>query len=63
MLVTFHGHEVLTYLGYIDTSTGQTLVCEPGGTYEIIPEITPGDGRFSEVPKKTQKPKPETEEG
>ena len=55
MKVTFGGHEVMTYMGYIDTGTGRTLTCEPGGTYEIIPEVLPTDGRLAEIPPEETK--------
>jgi hypothetical protein len=45
--VTYHGHEVMTYGGYLDTATGGTLVCEPGGSYDISPDVLPTDGRFT----------------
>jgi hypothetical protein len=61
--VTYHGHEVMTYLGYIDVSTGQTLACSPGEIYEIAPEVVPGDGRFSEILDKKAARKAEKEEG
>ena len=33
----FTGHEVLTFMDYLDAGTGRTLVAVPGGTYDIIP--------------------------
>jgi hypothetical protein len=39
----------MTYPGYIDLATGKTLICEPGGTYDITPDSVPTDGRFTEV--------------
>jgi hypothetical protein len=52
MKLRFLGNEELTYPGYTDASTGQTLTCVPGEIYDILPvggtsaEI-PTDGRFS----------------
>jgi hypothetical protein len=52
--VQFTGQQPLTYPGYLDTATGRTLTCVPGGTYDVIPasgtlaEI-PTDGRFIRV--------------
>ena len=58
MALQYNGHEVMTYMGYIDAATGKTLVCEPGGIYDIIPETMPSDGRFTEVvPPKTRRVK------
>jgi hypothetical protein len=37
----------MTYPGYIDLATGKTLICEPGGTYDLLPETVPTDGRFT----------------
>ena len=54
--VTYYGHVPMTYMYYIDTSTGKTLVCQPGQVYNIAPASgnihsvgtsMPGDGRFS----------------
>lgn len=47
MRVIYHGHEVMTYSGYLDLSTGGTLTCEPGLAYDITPEVMPNDGRFT----------------
>lgn len=33
----YTGHEALTFPGYIDLESGQTLHAEPGGTYDIAP--------------------------
>jgi len=49
MKVIYHGHEVMTYVNYIDAVTGKTLVCEPGRVYDILPDVMPTDGRFTEV--------------
>ena len=49
MKVTYHGHEVMTYMYYTDTATGKTLVCVPGESYDITPDDIPTDGRFTEV--------------
>jgi hypothetical protein len=49
----YYGHETMTYSQYIDTATGKTLVCAPGGTYSVIPaggytgSAMPNDGRFT----------------
>jgi hypothetical protein len=54
--VTFYGHVTMTYPDYIDTSTGKTLVCQPGQTYNVVPAsghpvaagtTMPQDGRFA----------------
>lgn len=54
----YAGHETFTYLHYLDLSTGTTLVCQPGQTYDIAPAggnilsmgtDYPGDGRFVPV--------------
>jgi hypothetical protein len=54
--VTYNGHYTVTYMDYIDTATGKTLVCQPGQTYNVTPAsghpasagtTMPGDGRFS----------------
>lgn len=53
----------MTYPDYIDAETGRTLVCEPGGVYNVIPASgniraaateMPVDGRFS-VPEAKEK--------
>jgi hypothetical protein len=69
MKVAYHGHEVMTYVNYVDAETGKTLVCEPGGIYDILPDVMPTDGRFTVViPKENSKaipdfPEDETESG
>lgn len=54
--VTYYGHVTMTYLDYIDTATGKTLVCVPGQTYNVTPasgnvrssgSTMPNDGRFT----------------
>ncbi len=50
MKVTYHGHEVMTYPQYQDLSTGKTLTCIPGGSYDITPDVMPTDGRLAEAP-------------
>jgi hypothetical protein len=53
----------MTYPDYIDLATGKTLICEPGGTYDLLPETVPTDGRFAMVvPKENGKTIPETPE-
>lgn len=47
----YTGHEVMTYMGFIDVATGKTLTCTPGKSYEITPASgsvgdVPNDGRF-----------------
>ena len=44
----------MTYPGYIDLATGKTLVCEPGGTYDLLPDSVPTDGRFTAVISKKE---------
>ena len=53
--LTYYGHETMTYMDYTDLATGKTLVCVPGGTYNVVPASghpasastpTPNDGRF-----------------
>jgi hypothetical protein len=49
------GHVTMTYMNYIDTATGKTLVCVPGQSYTFAPNGghaspipgTPTDGRFA----------------
>lgn len=54
MSVIYSGHEILTYPDFIDLATGKTLVCEPGVTYDLLPDSVPTDGRFTKViPEKT----------
>lgn len=48
MRVHYDGHEVMTYMGYMDLATGRTLVCVPGESYDISPDDLPSDGRFTE---------------
>lgn len=53
--VPYNGHVTMTYMDYIDTATGKTLVCVPGNSYSIAPASghpsattgTPTDGRFN----------------
>lgn len=35
--VTYNGHEPMTYLHYIDLTTGRTLTVEPGRAYDVAP--------------------------
>jgi hypothetical protein len=37
MRAAYTGHEVLTFMDYLDGETGRTLTAEPGGTYDVIP--------------------------
>lgn len=50
------GHVTVTYMDYIDTATGKTLVCSPGNSYNVQPAsghptsagtTMPNDGRFN----------------
>lgn len=54
--IQYNGHVTMTYLDYIDTATGKTLVCAPGQSYNIAPAsgnirsagtTMPQDGRFT----------------
>ena len=61
MQVTYTGPVRLTYVDYMDLSTGKVLVCEPGGTYDVAPlnaaDEYPQDGRFVQAKvKKTPVP-------
>lgn len=55
MAAIFNGHVTMTYMDYIDTATGKTLVCVPGQSYTFAPNgghavprpATPTDGRFT----------------
>jgi hypothetical protein len=47
-LAAYTGWETLTFLQYIDASTGRTLTCVPGETYDILPQV-PDDGLFAPV--------------
>jgi len=55
MATVFNGHVTMTYMDYIDTATGKTLVCVPGQSYNFVPNnghavarpAVPTDGRFS----------------
>lgn len=74
--ITFYGHVPMTYSDWIDTATGKTLVCQPGGTYNVVPASgnirsvglsMPTDGRFTvssgrEVKKKEIPATPDTDE-
>ena len=62
MKVTYIGNEILTYMGYYDTETGTTLVCVPGKSYDITPEVMPTDGRFTEWHFSEILPSPEVPE-
>lgn len=54
MATAYNGHVTMTYMDYIDTATGKTLVCVPGQSYNFVPNgghatalpATPTDGRF-----------------
>ena len=37
MRVAYVHHETLTFSGYLNQDTGQTLRAEPGGVYDIAP--------------------------
>ena len=58
MQVTYTGLVRLTYVDYMDLSTGKVLVCEPGGTYDVAPLNAaanyPPDGRFLVTAEKKQ---------
>lgn len=55
MATIYNGHVTMTYMDYIDTATGKTLVCVPGQSYTFVPNgghavprpATPTDGRFT----------------
>ena len=57
MAVRYLGSETMTYMDYVDLSTGTTLVAEPGCSYDIMPSgghaaempAMPSDGRFTVV--------------
>lgn len=58
----YTGHENMTYLHYLDLSTGRTLAAEPGETYDVASAggnllsagtDMPQDGRW--VPVKDEK--------
>lgn len=59
--VSYHGHATSMYTGYIDQITGQTLVCEPGETYNILSvnavHEVPLDGRFTVIEPPRQRDK------
>jgi hypothetical protein len=72
-LAAYTGHEVLTFMDYLDAETGRTLTAEPGGTYDVIPAggrnvpgLPPG---FTVLPPpalkaaaKTEKPEPDPDD-
>lgn len=43
MRATYTGHLSVTYMNYTDLATGKTLQVEPGGTYDIAPDVPPAD--------------------